>query len=230
MSDKTTDPEEHPARKKPVLRDLAYQRLMDELFSGNLRPGLLISQRALCEQTNSTIGAIREALKRLEAESVVTFVPQRGVMIKELNDQELEDIYNIRIILESHCAKLYAEQGDLQTIANIKSQTREIQERKPVTVEENAQLARERIAVDDLLHMTLIEHLGNAVVLDEYNKLRVQLQVNRLGVQPRFSATRPALAEHLKVIEAIEVRDGDEASRAMIAHLEAGRRRALGFD
>ena len=89
---------------------------------------------------------------------------------------------------------------------------------------------KDRIRVDDLLHETLIGHLNNQTLEEFTNKLLIQIQVNRLGVQPRFMDSRPALREHIEIIEAIEDRDPDRAAQSMLNHLEYGRRRAVGLD
>ena len=217
-------------RAKPVLRDTAYRNFMDYLMSGQLKPGLLVSQRELCESTDSTIGAMREALKRLEAEGIVTLVPQRGVIVREPSESAINDVYEARKIIESHAVRIYAETGDLDVIAAIKLQTQEIIDRKADTREEAALLSKERIVVDDLLHKTILTELHNQAILDISDKLIVQIQVNRLGVQPRFIDSRPALREHLVIIEALENRNAEAASKALVDHLECGRRRAVGLD
>ena len=224
LSDEKSD------RPRSNLRDQAYQSFMNELYSGNLRPGLLVSQRELCGLTDTTIGAMREALKRLEAEGVVSLIPQRGVKVRELGEKEINEVYEVRKILESHSAKCYAENGDLSTIVDIKEQTQDVLNRKSETREDSALLSRARFAVDDLLHQKLFEHLGNSALLEITEKLKVQIHVNRLAVQPRFVDSRPALKEHLRIIEAIENRDGEGAAQTMIDHLEAGRRRAVGIE
>ncbi len=218
------------SRPKPVLRDTAYRKFMDYLMSGELRPGLLVSQRELCESTDTTIGAMREALKRLEAEGIITLIPQRGVMVREPDEREINDVYETRKIFEAYAAQIYAESGDLDKIAEIKEQSLEVLNRKVETREESARLSRERLIVDDLLHQTLIGNLNIQLANEIFDKLRIQIQVTRLGVQPRFVDSRPALREHLVVIEALEKRDGKAAAQAMIEHLEGGRRRAVGID
>ena len=217
-------------RARPNLRDKAYQSFMDELFSGKLRPGLLVSQRELCLLTQTTIGAMREALKRLEAEGVVYLIPQRGVKVCELSEKQINEVYELRKILESHSSRSYAENGDLVTLVDIKEQTLNVLNRKAKTQEESIRLSRERFTVDDLLHQKLLEHLGNSELLEISEKLRVKIQVNRLAVQPRFVHSRPALKEHLGIIEAISNRDVEGAAKTMIDHLEAGRCRALGIE
>ena len=132
--------------------------------------------------------------------------------------------------MESHSARRYAENGDLVTLVDIKEQTLNVLDRKAKTKEESISLSRARFTVDDLLHQKLLEHLGNSALLAITEKLKVQIHVNRLAVQPRFVDSRPALKEHLRIIEAIENRDGEGAAQTMIDHLEAGRRRAVGIE
>jgi len=217
-------------RTRPVLRDTAYRTFMEHLLSGQIRPGLLVSQRELCEMTGATIGAMREALKRLETEGTITLIPQRGVMVREPGEIELNNVYEARKVIEVHAARIFAETGDLRRISEIKELTLYNIERKAETRAETAQLLKDRIRVDDLLHETLIGHLNNQTLEEFTNKLLIQIQVNRLGVQPRFMDSRPALREHIEIIEAIEDRDPDRAAQSMLNHLEYGRRRAVGLD
>jgi len=217
-------------RSKPVLRDTAYRSFMDYLLSGQLKPGLLVSQRELCETTGSTIGAMREALKRLEAEGVITLIPQRGVMVREPSEREINDVYQVRTIIETHATRAYAESGDLENIALIKQQTVETMARKPETREQIAQVSRERSLIDDRLHQVIIQSMHNHTLNDLFERLRIPVQVSRLSVQPRFVDSLPGLNEHLEIISQIEKRDADAAVKLMAIHLEKGRRRAVGLD
>lgn len=217
-------------RARPVLRDTAHQNFMDLLLGGQLKPGLLVSQRELCEMTGSTIGSIREALKRLEAEGVISLIPQRGVIVRELEEGEINDVFETRKIIEVHAAQRFAEIGSQKLIVDIKQKTQEILERKTQTREDSISLSRERIAVDDLFHQTLIATLDNTVLDEIFERLRLQIQVSRLSVQPRFIDSRPALREHLVIIEALENGNSTAAATAMLEHLERAHGRAIGTE
>ena len=216
-------------RSKPVLRETAYRKFMDYLMSGQLRPGLLVSQRELCESTGATIGAMREALKRLEAEGIITLIPQRGVMVREPEEKEINDVYEARAIVEAHAARSYALTGDLEMLADIKRRTQEILELKAETREEAAVLSRQRIDVDDLLHQTILGALNNQAIDEIFDRFRIQIRVNRLSVQHRYIDSRPSLREHLVIIEALGRRDGDAAAKAMVTHLVDSCHRAVGL-
>jgi DNA-binding GntR family transcriptional regulator len=217
-------------RSKPVLRDVAYQKVIDELLLGRIKPGLLLTQRELCEATDSSIGAIREALKRLEAEGIISLIPQRGVIVVEPSVKELTDLYEFRKIIEPHAVRVYAESGDLQKIEDIKCQTQSILDCKATTREEIPELSRQRVQVDDLFHETLLRELGNDAVNQVFQKFRLQSQISRIAVQPRFHDSRPAAHEHLLIIDALEQRDAEAAAKAMLSHLERSLLRAIGLE
>jgi DNA-binding GntR family transcriptional regulator len=223
-------PTSRPAgRAKPVLRDEAYRRFMQLLFDGRQRPGTLISQRELCEITGCSIGAMREALKRLEAEGIVQLIPQRGVKICEVNEQELNDAYQFRRLIELPAVRHYMTVIDQEELELIRARTAELADRRPSTSEEVSDLLREKMAIDERLHVTIVGSLGNRLISDLYQKVSNQLQLSRISVQPRFSETGPAMREHLIIIDALQRGDEEEAVRAMADHLEAARLRALGL-
>lgn len=228
-SDTVADPDS-PARSKPMLRDIAYGRFMELLLNGQLKPGLLVSQRELCARTDCTIGAMREALKRLEAESFVTLIPQRGVMVCEVDHKELVETYEFRKLIEIPAIRSYSRQVDHAFLAEMRRQTKEIIARRPATSAENERNVRERMAIDEKLHLVIVGALGNGMVDAAYRKLSNQLRLSRLSLQPRFADSVPAMKEHLRIIDALEQEDPDAAVAAMTDHLDTSLRRAIGLD
>jgi DNA-binding GntR family transcriptional regulator len=218
-----------PARPKPVLRDLAYQKIMDMLSERRLRPGQMVSQRELCEQSGCSIGAIREALKRLEAEAIVTLIPQRGVLVREIDEQELANVYKLRELIEVPAASMCAKLNYGAKLARNMSLTKAVLERKPTTLEESARFARERLLIDEELHFAIIAVYDNPVILEIYKKINTQLRLSRLGVTARFTGTRPAMIEHIAILDAISANDEEGAAKAMAHHLETSLQRAVGM-
>ena len=213
-----------------MLRDEAYRKFMDYLLSGRLRPGLLVSQREICEFTGTSIGAMREALKRLEAEGIVQLIPQRGVIVREPSVEEINDVYEMRGFVEPLAARRYAQNGDPERIKQVRRETSAIVERKAGTPEEIAVLSRERSLIDDRMHEVILSVLENDVVDEVFDRLRNVVQISRIALPPRFLNSLPGLREHLLIIDAILDRDGDAAERLMNDHIEKGRRRSVGID
>lgn len=216
-------------RSKPVLRDQAYRKFMQLLFDGQQKPGYLVSQRELCELTGCSIGAIREALKRLEAEGVVTLIPQRGVKICEINEAELNDIFQLRNMIEIPAARHFAKIAKAEALAALRKKTKDIIARKVTTSAEKVDLFHEKTIVDDQLHLTIVGSLANRLIEELYKKISNRLRLSRIDVEPRFTATRPAMREHLAILDALDHRDEEAAAQAMAEHLNASRSRALGL-
>src|SRR5690606_7387229 len=79
------DTDEIGRRGDVPLRQAAYDSIEALLNRGALRPGEMVSQRELVEKTGCTLGAVREAVPRLEAEGLLVTVPQRGLMVPSLD-------------------------------------------------------------------------------------------------------------------------------------------------
>jgi DNA-binding GntR family transcriptional regulator len=216
-------------KPKPVLRETAYRKFMELLLDGRQKPGLLVSQRELCEMTGSSIGAMREALKRLEGEGIVSLIPQRGVKICEINEKELNDAYQLRTMIEVPAIRNYVKVATPEALGQLRQETEEIIARKATTSDQNADFVREKMRIDERLHFIIVGALDNRVVDDVYAKISNQLRLSRISVQPRFSESIPAMREHLAILDALDRRSEKTAVTAMAEHLEASRLRAVGL-
>ncbi len=88
------------AAASPKLRDRAYDSFTERLLSREIKPGQFISQRELVEITNMPLGAIRELIPRLEAEGLITTVPQRGMQVAHVDLNLIRNAYQFRMFLE----------------------------------------------------------------------------------------------------------------------------------
>lgn len=84
-----------------MLRTQVYQYLRAELVSGNLKPGAFLSMNALMKELNLSRTPLRDALLQLQSEGFVSFLPQRGIKVVELDQQDIENLYEILGALES---------------------------------------------------------------------------------------------------------------------------------
>jgi DNA-binding GntR family transcriptional regulator len=82
------------------LPSLITRALREEILSGELAGGVQLKQEELAARFNVSMSALREALKSLEAEGLVQFYPNRGVLVSELSAKEAEEIFDIRLFLE----------------------------------------------------------------------------------------------------------------------------------
>ncbi|MBW2093945.1 MAG: GntR family transcriptional regulator [Deltaproteobacteria bacterium] len=84
-----------------LLRTQVYEYLREQLKTGKLRPGMFVSINKMVENLGLSRTPLRDALLQLQVEGFVTFLPQRGIKINELNLKEIENIYEVMGALDS---------------------------------------------------------------------------------------------------------------------------------
>lgn len=207
------------------LREKAYESFTHHLLARDVRPGQFVSQRRLVELTGLPLGAIREAIPRLEAEGLIKTVPQRGLQVAHIDLNLIREAFQFRIFLEKEAVTIFVATASDETVARLLKEHRDIAEAarhgSSPELDERAQ------AVDWGMHDTFIDALGNSIVSNAYRVNSIKM---RLINQERFRIAGhvgSVMGEHLSVLEAIERRSADEAAARLTAHIRNARDRAL---
>jgi DNA-binding GntR family transcriptional regulator len=181
-----------------LLRQQVYAHLRKELKSEKLKPGNTIRINQLSEELEISRTPLRDALLQLQAEGFVTFLPQRGILINELSEKEIKDIYEMLGALDSR--------GLLSVFSRIGSdeiqEMKAINERMLLRVKDQAYF--EYFDLNTSFHNIYLNLSDNMLLLNQLNILRQRLfdfvtngewikKVQVLNYQ-----------EHLKLIELIE--------------------------
>src|SRR6185369_7327107 len=116
-------------KPKSLMREVAYERFKVQLFKRNLVPGQFVSQGELCALLDTPLGPTREALKRLEAESLVRLIPQSGIQIADIGVTLIHEAFEFRTILEVAAIRRFVKTADDATIAGLELATKEIQQK-----------------------------------------------------------------------------------------------------
>lgn len=214
------------------LSESAYRKFKEHLFAGDIRPGQFISQRELVKLTGIPLGPVREAFQRLEVEGLVQIVPQRGIQVVEASLRLIRDTYQLRMLVEKEAAAKYAENASDEEIGALERAHRDVIERAARDGLDDA-LLKEAQDVDWSLHDTVVEALGNAIVLKIHQVNNDRIKLIRLA-HGKLTLITPgtfkhAMGEHMAVIEALKRHDAAAAAAAIEDHLSIAMRRALGF-
>ena len=209
----------------PRLREQAYDRFTEQLFEKSIVPGQFVSQRELVALTGLPLGAIRELIPRLEADGLITVIPQRGMQIATVDLNLIRNAFQLRLFLEREAAALFAVNASDEQIGEMRSAHDAI-----IAEAENAVTAnlRDRAqAVDWNFHDTLIDALGNAIISDIYrvNSIKIRL-IRQAETRLLKELIIPVMQEHLKIIAAFEARDPAKASVTIVRHITNARNRA----
>lgn len=212
--------------EQTTLREKAYESFTHHLLARDVRPGQFISQRRLVELTGLPLGAIREAIPRLEADGLIKTVPQRGLQVAHIDINLIREAFQFRIFLEKEAVAIFTRTASDETIAEMISNHREIAD-EAQSGRTSPELDARAQAVDWGMHDAFIDSLGNSIISNAYRVNSIKM---RLINQERFRIAghvKSVMAEHLTILEAIERRSPEEASERLVAHIKNARDRAF---
>ena len=183
---------------------------------GKLVPGQRLVEADIVRATGSSRGKVREALKRLEVEGLVTIEPFRGASVRQLSRDEVRQIYRTRMALEGLAAHDFAAFGSGET----KRRLGAIQEQLDA---HESEVNHDHFArLNDAWHRLIIEGSGNAYVASFLTRLTVPIY--RLLFATFYTAQRIAMAnaDHRIITAAILDGRAEDAERAMRLHISQG--------
>jgi len=216
------------AKPRSLMREVAYERFKTQLFKRNLVPGQFVSQGELCELLDVPLGPTREALKRLEAESLVRLIPQRGIQITDIGVSLIRDAFEFRTILELAAVSRFVVNASEATLERLETTTRSTLERLAGSSSPDARVLDAALQVDWGMHNLIVESAGNPILTAAHQQNFDKIRMIRLhGRSPRYLPL--AMEEHLAVIAAMRRRDATATAAALKEHLDCAQRRALGL-
>ena len=209
-----------------ILRLRAYEEFRERLLSGELKPGQFVTQRELAKLVGVPLGAAREAIQRLEFESLLKVYPQRGVQVAPASARQIRTAYQFRLVLEKEAVRNYAASAPIEEMTRLEIATQRIVQRAKRSI--TARLQEEAVEVDWRMHDAFIDSLGNKIITESYriNAARIRLMRgsgNRLPPQRVVSA----LEEHLAILSACKARDVAGAIEQLERHIDASQKLTL---
>lgn len=212
------------------LRQAAYERIEDLFRAGLLRPGEIVTQRELVEKTGATLGAIREAVPRLEAEGLLVTVPQRGLMVPSLDVAFVRDAYQLRRLIELAAVPAVIDRMPQSAVRELVDWHRDMRVRiVEADSPEDARIADAVQARDWVMHESFVATMGNKLMINVFRvtaiKIRMAVQ-SRIQVTP-YNALR-VIEEHLAILEPLAARNAAATSIALARHIDNSLKLALG--
>ena len=198
---------------RALYQDVA-ERLRQQIFSRKLEPGSWIDELKLCAEYGISRTPMREALKVLAVEGLVTMKVRRGAYVTEMSVDDVAQVYHLLALMESDAAARVARHASDEQIAELRA----LHER----LEKQVRQRDAFFATNELFHLRLLELAGNRWTVQIVTDLRKVMKLNRhhsLFKQGRLS---DSLAEHRALMEAIASQDAARARDLMRAHFEHG--------
>lgn len=194
-------------------------------MSGRWPSGAHLREVELASELGVSRTPVREALRRLASEGVLTFEPHLGATVPDWSQADLDEIFALRTRLESYAAELAALRAEQTTIAAMREATREM-ERAAFSGEVPDTVAV--TAHNDRFHRLIVSASGNRRLATFIASIVELPLVVRTFARFDSQAMRRSIAHHDEIVEAISHRDPVWAAAVMTAHIQAGRRAILG--
>ncbi len=210
----------------------AYKYIRQKILSGQFAPGYRLRTEVLAKEVGFSRTPLRDALRLLEVDGLVSIRPQQGAMVKYVSFIEFKDLCGVREALESHAAGLAATNRTDAELIDIRA---ELESFRNLTGVFDLQSTRDDylndLAKADVgFHMSIVNAAKNQLLRTEI--LRLQL-IHRItvGMTPIYAAPFPDIAarrqeafatleEHTQIFEAIERKDVAKAKSAMEFHIQ----------
>lgn len=217
-------------REEVRLSDLAHRRFRVALFDGRLKPGATVSQADLVKLLDVPVGPLRDALRILQSEGLLTIHARSGIEIRKPDLNLLRHTYQMRLILERPAVRLFADaapMADIEALVDAHHKAIALVEGRDFTDGEPPAIE----ALDRRFHMRLIGALANPLVDTAYAQSQNFVQLIRLDRHFRYSTVIAVrtFQEHLAILEAMRHRDAVAAEAALEAHFTKAMQRAMGF-
>ncbi|TFZ08536.1 GntR family transcriptional regulator [Ramlibacter humi] len=197
-----------------ALYEEVAELLRQRIFRRELEPGGWIDEVKIAQEFGISRTPLREALKVLAAEGLVTMKVRRGAYVTEVSEQDLAEVYHLLSLLESDAAAVVAQKASAAELHELQALHKDL---------EAAVKDREKFfALNERFHMRLLEIAGNRWRNQMVADLRKVMKLHRHNSLLKSGRIGESLAEHRQVMKAIEKRDAGAAMERMQQHFRSG--------
>ncbi len=198
----------------PVLiRSRVVEAVRDAIVEGRLKPGERIRERELVGSLGISRSPLREAIRVLEAEGLITTTPHRGARVSELSADDLRETTDVRVMLETYAARLACKtlsDAALEAMAERIERARRRGRGRKASAELNDSMG---------FHDVFVAACGNRKLIDLYEIVKRHLRRYQLLSFSRLGRAQRATAEHAEILKAFRARDVAAVEQLLTKHL-----------
>lgn len=197
-----------------ALYEEVAELLRQRIFDRTLEPGSWIDELKLAEEYGISRTPLREALKVLSTEGLVTMKVRRGAYVTEVSETDLADVYHLLGLLESDAAGVVAERATPEQLADLQAIHAELE----AAVDDRELF----FAINERFHMRLLAVANNRWRDQMVVDLRKVMKLNRHNSLLKSGRIQESLREHRALMEALVAQDAPVATRRMLEHFQNG--------
>lgn len=211
-----------PIKKSATTKERVYSEIKNVILNGQLSQDVIFTEVQLAESLNTSRTPVREALQELLKEGLIVSMPRKGMSIRKVTENEVEQIFLVRSHIESEVMKKLARE---MTSSQVDALKQIIKEQEVAMVTEDA---IQFINLDQKFHLTLVKFAGYELIEQILLNLHNLSQLIGLKAIKKQNRRIEVLKEHLTIIEYLEKKQEKEAILSMTEHLELTRKSLQG--
>jgi len=203
-------------RMRSTLSENVYQALMEAILQGRLGPGEHLVEQSIADQFGVSRMAVREAIRRLAHDGLVEVVPNRGTFTVEFTSRDIEEIFDLRAILEEKAVRLVTERGrrsDLALLEEVIDEMRKIEQ------------LDDRIAaatVDTRFHQLLVDLSDHSRLARVWRSMSAQITMVVYNSSSYYRDVGDLAQRHQRIVDAMRNGDPDLAAMTILDHIRVG--------
>ena len=200
--------------EKKSLREQALSALRTAITSGELEPGRHLVETELSDMLQISRGTLREALRQLEQEGLLSAGPRGRLSVRHLDSKEIRDIFAVRAALESLAVRTLCELPDrASVIASLRSAVDAMAAAAEASLEE-------RIESDLEFHRTLCRLTGNETLLHSWESLEGSIRMSIMFAGIERAVKNMSVDRHHDIVAAIETGNATLARTTVLEHMD----------
>lgn len=201
------------------LVDSIANYLRESILSGKIPSGSVLSQKTLSEELNVSRTPIREALRTLENESLITIGKNRQIFVRSLDYGYLSELYRVREMIDGLGARLLAERSHTSNFSNVISELDQILEKMKDSI--HIWNPEEWSQCNVKFHTTIILNSGNRPLITQLSLLRMSAEMFHPTVSNHPSRAKDGLEQHHLILSAIRHGEADLAENIARLHIRS---------
>ncbi len=205
------------------LREQVLDVLRQAILDFRLKPGQRLIERELIEQTGVSRTTIREVLRQLAAEGLVTTIPQKGAIVVVPSAQEAADLYEVRGALEALAGRRFVRFATDEQVKRLRQSFRDMER---ISKRSDSDIQALLQAKDDFYDV-LLEGAGNSAIRDTLDSLRARVRFMRATSLSQPNRSAGTIKEIREIVRAAEARDADAMAAACEHHVDQAARSGL---
>ena len=196
--------------------DIVYNALKEQIVTGEIMPGERITVMQVAEEFGVSAMPVREALKRLQQEGLVTITPHAGAEVVKCDDKQYQEITQIRVLLEPYAAMLATQRLSEKDMENLEK----LLEKMGDCVENGDNLTYSELNTQ--FHQYIYNRCGNATLIETINSLWEKTRMSKNVFLMERDRIALSMEEHRECMECLRRRDPEAVRAAFDRHKRRG--------